>query len=942
MTARTAAVFASMFGLLLLGAFTRSAASLQDPALTVGTLPNGMRYYLRVNRTPAHRAELRLVVNAGSVLEDEDQQGFAHFLEHMAFNGTTHFPEHALIDFVETSGMRFGADLNASTSYDETIYKLTVPTDDPTTLNRALQVLQDWAGGGINIDSTEVVAERGVVMGEWRARALDTASQRVRAHYDSVLFGDSRYTTRKPIGDTTLLVTAEPGPIRRFYEDWYRPELMAVVVVGDFDPAAMEREIGKRFGAIPAREDPRPRLQSVLPASAEPVVDVYRDNVLPTVEVLWPIPPEPTVPAAAMQQRLIAQLLMQHLEQRVFRMRAAPSRPFITAQLEEGRVVRPVDLVGFQLLAWPDSLERGLRAILTEFERVSQHGIPEGALKHQKAVLLRQLEHTAASVGARSSRAYVDAYVQNYLTGEGSLLSAEQELTLAREILPEITPEVMAEAAKFWRQREGLRVLVGLPTFAHVRPPTRESLLALFDSVAHTPLAPDSTPILAEGPLLTELPTPGRIVEESHHARAGITEWKLSNGARVILKPTQSNPDELLMKAWSPGGFSLVPDTLFFTTGRMVAIMMTEAAGLGTHDREALLEELTTTGVRDFKVDIGYSDESISLAGSPKELELLFQMLYLQFTRPRLDSTTLKSWQSLAKYQGRRAFSIHDVFNQLFAHGNRRMLPVSTQLAELADIDRAMAVYHDRFGNAGDFTFTLVGAVTPEQVEPLVKRYLASLPATAAREAPKPPEVAPFRYKIDNTRKIPTALPRAQTLWVFDGPVPTEPAEYLAAREELGTVQSVLDRRLRIRLREELGGTYGVGIEGKTYLLPGERYRLLMSFIAAPERMKELNAALEGVLDTLRTEGATPAELTQVATIQRRQLETQLESNEFWMERIGLYSRLGISLDRIPAPFDHAMTPAEFKAAAQRYLPADNYIHITTMPRDSSSYAGTR
>jgi zinc protease len=942
MTARTAAVFASMFGLLLLGAFTRSAASLQDPALTVGTLPNGMRYYLRVNRTPAHRAELRLVVNAGSVLEDEDQQGFAHFLEHMAFNGTTHFPEHALIDFVETSGMRFGADLNASTSYDETIYKLTVPTDDPTTLNRALQVLQDWAGGGINIDSTEVVAERGVVMGEWRARALDTASQRVRAHYDSVLFGDSRYTTRKPIGDTTLLVTAEPGPIRRFYEDWYRPELMAVVVVGDFDPAAMEREIGKRFGAIPAREDPRPRLQSVLPASAEPVVDVYRDNVLPTVEVLWPIPPEPTVPAAAMQQRLIAQLLMQHLEQRVFRMRAAPSRPFITAQLEEGRVVRPVDLVGFQLLAWPDSLERGLRAILTEFERVSQHGIPEGALKHQKAVLLRQLEHTAASVGARSSRAYVDAYVQNYLTGEGSLLSAEQELTLAREILPEITPEVMAEAAKFWRQREGLRVLVGLPTFAHVRPPTRESLLALFDSVAHTPLAPDSTPILAEGPLLTELPTPGRIVEESHHARAGITEWKLSNGARVILKPTQSNPDELLMKAWSPGGFSLVPDTLFFTTGRMVAIMMTEAAGLGTHDREALLEELTTTGVRDFKVDIGYSDESISLAGSPKELELLFQMLYLQFTAPRLDSTTLKSWQSLAKYQGRRAFSIHDVFNQLFAHGNRRMLPVSTQLAELADIDRAMAVYHDRFGNAGDFTFTLVGAVTPEQVEPLVKRYLASLPATAAREAPKPPEVAPFRYKIDNTRKIPTALPRAQTLWVFDGPVPTEPAEYLAAREELGTVQSVLDRRLRIRLREELGGTYGVGIEGKTYLLPGERYRLLMSFIAAPERMKELNAALEGVLDTLRTEGATPAELTQVATIQRRQLETQLESNEFWMERIGLYSRLGISLDRIPAPFDHAMTPAEFKAAAQRYLPADNYIHITTMPRDSSSYAGTR
>jgi zinc protease len=229
-----------------------------DPALTIATLPNGLRYYLRANRTPAHRVELRLVVNAGSVLEAEDQRGYAHFLEHMAFDGTAHFPGHTLIDFVETSGMRYGADLNAHTTQDETVYTLTLPSDDPRTLERGLDVLQDWASGGITIDSAAVAAERGVVMGEWRTRLVDTASQAVQAHYDTLWLGGSRYLSRKPIGDTALIETATPGPIRRFYRDWYRPDLMTVVVVGDFDRAEMEREIRARFASIPAATTPSP------------------------------------------------------------------------------------------------------------------------------------------------------------------------------------------------------------------------------------------------------------------------------------------------------------------------------------------------------------------------------------------------------------------------------------------------------------------------------------------------------------------------------------------------------------------------------------------------------------------------------------------------------------------------------------------------------------
>jgi zinc protease len=915
-----------------------AAVPLRDPALTMGMLPNGMHYYLRANKAPAHRVELRLVVNAGSTLEDEDQQGFAHFLEHMAFNGTRHFPKQSLVDFIETSGMRFGADLNAYTSQDETVYMLTLPSDDHAILARGLDVLEDWASGGVTIDSSEVVAERGVVMGEWRMRSLlDSMTQKVRAHYDTVLYGGSRYLTRKPIGDTTLIEHAEAGPIRRFYHDWYRPDLMAVVVVGDFDVAAMEREVRARFGKIHTAAKPRRRPAPSMPSSTRPAIDVYRGRVSPSVEVLWPAPAEADEAKTAERQRLVQDLLFDELEQRLLAIRAQPSRPFITAQVERGRPVRPLNLVGVQLMPWPDSLERGLATVVGEIERMARAGIPEATLAHRKAVLLAHLEHAAASAVARSSKAYADAYTNHYLTGEGSLLSAEQELALAKELLPTITPEVLAQAARFWRASTGRRVLIGLPEFAHVRTPTRESVLALFDSVRHVPLALDSTHVATEAPLLATLPTPGKIVRETRDSVAGITEWTLSNGASVLIKPTENDPDELLLRAWSPGGFSVLPDSLFFTPGRMVARVLTDMGGVGT-GHNALAEQLATTGVRSLMVDIGFADESIDLAGSPKALETLFQLLHLQFTAPMLDSAALSGWQSLAKYQS-TGFSLDDQLNQMLAGGNPRLQPVQTQLAELATLQQLMAVHHDRFGNAGDFTFTLVGAITPEEVRPFVELYLASLPSTEKRETPRGEDVKPFLHRVNSIRPV-LPVPKAQTFMVFDGAFPSAPADYLRERQRLTALTGVLQDRLRVRLREELAATYSALVRNETLALPDEHYRVLIAFDAAPERMHQLNKELEKTIDALRSNGVTAAEATRAATVERRQLETSLQSNEYWMNTIGQYHRLGIPLDEIPTPYpEREVTPAELQAAAKRYLPDDVYFHLTLMPEDSTSYA---
>lgn len=907
----------------------------QDPMLRTGALPNGMRYYVRANRMPEKRAYLWLAVNAGSVLEEEDQRGYAHFLEHMAFNGTRRFPRQTLIEFVESSGLRFGPDLNAYTSFDETVYQLTVPTDDPPFVEQGLRILEDWAGGGITLDSAEVVAERGVVLGEWRSRALrDTASQRVFDHDLDVLLGGTRYRDRLPIGVPELLEGATAGPIERFYRDWYSPDLMAVIAVGDFDPEWMEREIRERFGAIAAPGSARERDEFALPASSGPVVDVLRARVAPRVKVLWPLSPRPSDAVEALRSDLVSLLLAQHVQRNLLRIREQRSRPFVHAWLGRERPVRPLEVATVEIVTWPDSLERALGAVLAELERVARHGIPAAALERQKAALLRRMEGEVAGVAARPSTLYANGYVQHFLMGDIALLSPEQELMLAREILPGITPEVMARAGRFWRERQGLKVLVRVPELAlGFRPPTRESVLAVFDSVRGASIAPESPgAIAADGALMEQLPEPGRVVAETLHAVAGVIEWRLSNGARVLFKPSWNHPDEMLLRAWSPGGFSRLADSLFFSSGRMVGAVLTEAAGVGAWGKEEARERLAATAVRPPRVHIGYAEESIELGGSPRELETLFQMLHLQFTAPRLDSAALASWASVARYQSRES-TIHDELNQLFARGNPRMLPVSTGLADLVLLDEVLAVHRDRFGNAGDFTFMLVGAAPAEQVRPLVERYIASLPATDARETPADPKVRPLTGRTRNRTEV-LPVPLAQTLLAFDGPFPTEPAAYFRERQRLSALTSVLEWRLRDRLREQLGGTYGVSVSGHTYRLHDEHYRLLFFFQSAPERMRELTREMFAVLDSVRAGGVTASELARVARVQQRRLETALQRNEYWLDQLELYTRLALPLDRIVSPHPLEMlTPDDLKEAAAAYLPDDSYIHVTQVPK---------
>ncbi len=907
----------------------------RDPALLTGVLPNGVRYYIRVNKTPAKRAFLWLAVNAGSVQEDDDQQGVAHFLEHMAFNGTRHFPRHTLLDYLQLAGMRFGADINAETGYNETIYKLEVPTGDAKSLRQGLVMLRDWADGGITIDSGEVLAERGVVLGEWRSRIADTLVQHLQAHQDSVLYGpDSPYITRAPIGLRSSIEHAEPGPIRRFYHDWYRPDLMAVIAVGDFDAKQVEREILVRFGAIPPAAHRRPRMSPPLPSRPRPVVDIYRGLVPPGITVLWKQSARIVATRSAYRQSVIEELLFQQLRQRLQQLALRPGRPFISASVGWGALpARGSTATVLHVTAWPtDSLEHGLAVALTELERVAQHGVPEPVLARAKRGLLRRREQAAAEMATQPSETYVRAYVQHYLEGGGALLNAAQELALTRRVLRTITSEDLAQAARFWRTGAGRVTLVQFPAYAHERVPSAGGIAAIFDSVATLDLMPDSARAVIRAPLLAKLPAPGRIVGTRRDPTSGVTEWRLSNGARVLFKPTWFAPDELLIRAVSPGGTSLLPDSLFFSPGRMVAEMMTAAAALGADDRLTLDDRRSTPPLERFQVELSPTEEGLRLAGSAREIGTMFQMLYLQFTAPKLDTTALTAWKQ-AGTPGE--FSFDDQLNTILSNDNPRLAPASWALMPLADTAQAMAVYRDRFGNAGDFTFIIVGATTAEQVRPLVERYIASLPSTGKREEPKDLDVRPWNRITRQTARV-FDVPKASTLLLYDGAFPTAPEQYLAERRRLDALEWVLSLKLTQDLREQLGGTYAVGVRAWTLAVPEEHYRLQITFDAAPERIAGLVDTMFAILDSVRANGATPTELAKVTAIQQREKEDALRDNDYWLNTIELFDRLQIPFDRIVAPPRTALTAADIAQAARNYLPTTAYIHLTYLPKDTT------
>jgi zinc protease len=900
-----------------------------DPAVTVGRLDNGLRYFVRRNGRPEQRAELRLVVNAGSVLEDEDQLGLAHFLEHMAFNGTENFEKQELIDYLQFIGMRFGADVNAYTGFDQTVYMLTVPTDSAEIVETAFQILEDWAHG-IAFDSVEVEKERGVVLEEWRLG--QGAWARIRDQQFPVLFQGSLYAERLPIGDPEVLETFDHAALKRFYADWYRPDLMAVVAVGDFDPAWIQELIHRHFEGLAGPEVERPRPAVRVPGHEETLFSIATDPelTLSNVSVAWKLPLAEQTTLADYRRSFVEQAYNSMFNFRMFEItQSTEDPPFLGAGSGKGRFVRESDVYQLGATVKDGGIERGLERVLVEAERVSRFGFTEAELDRQKADVLRSYERSYTERDKRESSRLASEYVRVFLDGEPTP-GIEYEYALARRFLPTIELEEVNEIARDWITDENRVILAASPEKEGVTVPDELALAAVFGAVQTASIEPwEDTD--SDRPLLAAEPMPGSVTAREEIPELGVEIWSLSNGARLILKPTDFKDDEVLFNARSPGGTSLAEDEDYESASW--AATLVSIGGVGEFSAVDLQKKLAGKAVS-VGPSISELGEGMSGSASPKDLETLFQLVYLYFTAPRRDETAVAAFnsrmRSVLENRGANPEAVYgDTVGAVMAQYHPRYLPPTAEMLEKIDLDVALEFYRDRFADAGDFTFSLVGAFDPDELLPLVERYLAALPSTGRDETWRDVGVEPPTGVVERT--VQKGLePKGRQTVIFTG-------DFDFNRENRYTLQSmteVLRNMLREILREDMGGTYGVGAYGSGSREPRERYSLRIAFGADPERLDELTEAAFSAMDSLATHGASEENLAKVKETQRRQRETDLRENGFWLSVLNVYDqndedlRLILDYDRLL----EGLTAEAIGEAAALYFDFENYVEVKLVP----------
>jgi zinc protease len=902
-----------------------------DPDVTVGTLPNGVRYYIRQNSRPEKRAELRLVVNAGSVLEDDDQQGLAHFVEHMAFNGTRNFAKQELVSYLESIGMRFGADLNAYTDFDETVYMLQVPTDSLRPLATAIQILEDWAHG-VTFDPAEIEKERGVVLEEWRGRL--GAGERMRRQYFPTLFQNSRYADRLPIGTPEVIQGFAPEQLTRFYRDWYRPDLMAVVAVGDFDKDVVERLIRDHFGRIAPAASPRPRQLFGVEGHDTTLVAIATDPEATgtVVEVNWKLPADEEGTVGAYRANLARQLYSRMLNTRFTELTQTADPPFIGAGSSYGSFVRTSSMYSLGAAVQNGGVETGLEAVLTEAQRVLRHGFTSTELERQKINVLRGLERAFAERQRTESVSFAGEYTRAFLEGE-AIPGIAYEFQLAQLLLPQITLEEVNALARQWMTPNNRVVILTAPERADTQLPSREAILAVFDRVAgaHVAAYDDAA---ADEPLIATPPVPGRIVSSRPVPGLDATLLELSNGVKVYLKPTTFKNDQILMGAYSPGGLSLVSDEKHMS-GTFGSQLVT-LSGLGSMD-VMTLQKVLTGKAASAQAFAGEFSEGMTGSASPQDLETMLQLAHLHFVAPRNDSIAFESFMSrirasLANRSASPEVAFSDTFSLTLWQRHPRARP--TTLETIAEIDRntAFRIYRDRFADAGDFTFVFVGAFDADAIRPLLEKYLGSLPSTGRVEGPRDTGMRPVRGVVEKVVRRGLEQ-KSQTRITFTGPFEYNRENRLV----IAVLGDILDMKLRDVLREDMGGTYGVGVAQNTQRFPDGRYSFSIGFGTSPERLEELVAAVFTEIEKLKANGPDADALLKVKEQQRRSYETGLQQNEYWRAVLLGEAETGepaAGVLHFPQRLD-AVTTEQIREAARRYLDMQNYVRVSLLPESA-------
>jgi zinc protease len=899
-----------------------------DPLITVGTLPNGLRYYVRANSQPRGRAELRLVVNAGSVLEDEDQRGLAHFVEHMSFNGTLHFPKQQIAGFMQSLGMRFGAHVNAHTTFDETVYELQIPTDNPATIDRSLLILEDWTHN-VSFDPAEIDRERGVVLEEWRLGL--GAAERIQQRQFPLLLKASRYAERLPIGKPEIIQNVNHDRLKQFYLDWYRPDLMAVIAVGDFDKSMIEAQIKSHFGAIPPASSPKPRPAYAVPDQPGTLYSVTTDPEATSthVGVYSKRAARDQSTIGAYRQQMVEQLFTGMLSARINEIAQKPDAPFLRAQANHDLFVRAEEAATLDAIVAPGGVERALSALFTEIDRIARFGFTATELNRVRLNLQQFLEKAVIEKDKSPSGPLADEFIRNFTHGE-PIPGIVYEFALNQRFLPEITLAEINSLARDWMPDRNRVVVVNAPEKDRGILPGEAKLAAVIKAASGGTLTPYVDAVVTQ-PLLAELPAPGAIAATSTHEALGITEWQLSNGVRVVLKPTTFKEDEILFRAVSPGGTSLASDRDFIPAATASTVMA--QGGLGNFRGIDLNKKFAGTSVS-VRADIGETEEGLGGGASRKDLETMFQLIYLTFTAPRADPVAFRVLTeqlkvTLANQEALPDRAFNEALDAALSQNHFRAQPLTAARVDQMNLDKSLAFYKDRFADASDFTFVFVGSFDLPTMKPLVERYLGSLPALNRHETVK--DVGPHPPKGIVEKQLRKGIePKSQVSIVFTGPFQNDEMHRVVA----GTMAEILSGNLFSVLRQDLGGTYGVSVEPRFTKRPTEEYRLSVSFACDPARTESLVRIAFQLIEQFKRTGPTDRQVADARAALLRDFETNSQRNGYLLNRMLFKYEYGEDVKEVfslPQFYDQ-LTPEALRDAARTYLDTNRYVEVTLLP----------
>jgi len=894
----------------------------KDPDVLVGKLDNGLTYYIKHNAKPENKVELRLAVNAGSVLEDDDQQGLAHFMEHMNFNGLKHFPKNELVDYLQSIGVRFGADLNAYTSFDETVYMLPIPLDKPENLDNGLTVIHDWAYFA-NLSDEEIDKERGVVLEEYRLGL--GANKRMLAKWLPVAYKGSKYAERLPIGKKEILENFKYETLKRFHKDWYRPDLEAVIVVGDINPKEIEAKLKTLFADIPKKENPRKRETFEVPNIPGTTIAVASDKEagINNVSIEYRDKEEYHQDNSVKQYRegIVEGLFSSIMQNRLKDLSENEKPPFSFAYAYHGTSFGRTKQA-YNSVAFTDAGKKidALKALLRENKKAKLYGFTQAELDRAKKSTLMRYEQYLKNKNTEESKRIVGEYIRNYLENE-PIPSIEWEYEMHKKTLPEITlDQVNALAKKFIHDDNRIIVITGRKIDG-VPELTEEQIRKAVAEVDAEKIINTNKNEDKIKRLMAEKPAGGKIIKEEKNPDLGTITLYLNNGAKVVYKKTDFKNDEVKMTGFKFGGKSLfdTPELKIVSFG-LQAVPEAGVNGLSKSDLRKVLagKKAITT--------MYFAPNNIRIKGEtrPGDLEDFFQLIYLYQTKVNKDPKAFASWKArqeafLGNLNNLPQFKFMLAFDKFINQNNPRYIPglPTKELLEQQDYDLSYNEFTKYFGDANDFNYYFVGNFDEQKLRDYIQTYIGAIPNNHIKAAYKKyPDyslkgIHEFVYKTGKD-------PKSSVTILYHGDAKDSGKEkmYLKALGE------ILTNKLIERIREKESGVYGVGARGSINNVPEVKYNFRISFPCGPENVRKLIASTMEEVDKLAAEGPSDKDLNKIKTEWKVQYDENLKKNDYWLNYLFDTDFHHEKSDRYKAYLQavNAITKKDIQQAAQKYL----------------------